>query len=327
MGARVHNHTAVTGLARAPSGEGWRLLLAPAPTDPKEADAPRNTGGATVNASVVLNLAGAWVDNITRRADTAPKCTGIKGIHIAVNLPPAFRDWGVFTYNSLGEPLYCLPMGGFHYIGLTRTPFAGDATGISADDAEIGWLLDEANRCFPNLAIGRRDVLFTWAGVNPLTFDPDQPLGSRDIVIHDLQEDGLPDVFTLTGGPVMTHRRVANRLLKVVKERLKPSAPPQSLTFEPSYLDAERNAPRVTDGASSIAIDAVVRAARDEMASSLTDIMTRRLGLCWTADQGRGLTPHIAETAAPHLGWSTDRTAREVDAYLKHLEAQYRRPG
>lgn len=328
MGAQVHNYTRVTELERTEPNGRWRLSLC---------SMGRRTGPphqlvqetAQVTADLVLNLAGAWVDQIIQKTGTAiaPKCTGVKGVHIAARLPDEFSGWGVFTYNSIGEPLYCLPLNGMHYIGLTRTPFEGDATDVSATDQEIDWMIAETNRCLPKVAIKRSDVLFTWAGVNPLTSVPEEPLGSREIKIHDLADDGLSNILALTGGPIITHRCVASLLLRAVSDRLSPSTAPQALSFQPQYLDDERNAPRIVCGATSVSNMAVENAARDEQPGNLADLLMRRLGLGWTRDQGLALAHPVAEAAAPHLGWSKERIDAEVSAYKMHLTTARRRPG
>jgi len=329
MGAQIHNYTRVEGLERIASKDRWRLSLRAV----HEID-NRVPKTAQVTAGLVLNLAGAWlagawVDRIIQKAGrtTEPKCMGLKGVHIAVRLPEEFADWGLFADNSLGEPLYCLPWRGMHYIGLTRTPFAGDAAGVVASDEEIDWMIGETNRCLPKLALTRNDVLFTWAGVQPVTYDSKDPKGNREIKIHDLAADGLPGILALTGGPIMTHRRVAKRLVGAVSNRLSPSGSPQDLSFQLEDPATERNAPRIVSEAASVSTLAVERCAQNEQPRGLADLLMRRLGLGWASDQGLALARPVAEAAAPHLGWSEARIDAEVDAYKAHLITARRRPG
>jgi len=70
----------------------------------------------------------------------------------------------------------------------------------------VDWLLGEANHLFPTFNLTAKDVIYTWSGVRPLTWDADLPGGSRSRVLHDLSDDGLQGVFAITGGPLMTHR-------------------------------------------------------------------------------------------------------------------------
>jgi glycerol-3-phosphate dehydrogenase len=328
MGARVNNYTRVEALQRVEPSGHWRLSLRSA--DPGESsDQSLCDATAQVTADMVLNLAGAWVDAITSKTGVTvePKCAGIKGIHIALRLPHEFSDWGVFTYNSIGEPLYCLPLNGMHYIGLTRKAFDGNIAEVSASDREIDWMITETNRCLPKLAITRANILFSWAGVNPLTRDPNDPLGSREIKIHDLAGDGLPGMLTLTGGPIVTHRSVARRLLNAVSDRLAPSGPPQDLNFHWPDTEDKQSTVDIDSEAFSVSTAAVKRCVREEQPGNLGDLLMRRLGAGWSSDQGRALARPIAEIVASDLGWSDVRVDAEVRAYEQHLETARRRPG
>ncbi len=317
MGAIVRNYTRVVDLKQRGQDPRWHLTL-----QSTHENTQSHSGTACVTADLVLNLSGAWVDDLIHRTGStaAPKCTGMKGIHIALRLPEEFNDWGVFTYNSLGEPLYCLPFRGVHYVGLTRTPFTGDIAGVSASDQEIDWMISETNRCLPKLAISRDDILYSWAGVNPLTSDPEEPLGSREIKVHDLAPDGLPGLLALTGGPIMTHRRVARRLVKEITGRLTPTVTPQRPDYHGTLMSSDQN------GATGILAVEVERCVRDEMPNSLTDLLMRRLGLGWEPDQGVAQARSIAEVAAPHMGWSKARVDAEIHAYQIHLASARRRP-
>jgi glycerol-3-phosphate dehydrogenase len=179
IGASVHKYTRVENLERVTPGGRWRL-------------SPRATGGhkaeqgetAHVTASVVLSLARARVDELCNATGqiAGPKCTGIKGIYIAVRLTDDFVGWGVFDYISIGEPVYCLPWRRFHYIRLTRTPFDGDMAGVFATDQEVDWMIAETNR-----SLARRhgsDQTYCILGPGyPLTHDADNRVRSREIKI------------------------------------------------------------------------------------------------------------------------------------------------
>ena len=327
MGARVYNYTRVDGLERIEPDGHWRLSLCVVPEEDKSASASNQA--VQVTADLVLNLSGAWVDKVIQKTGVQieTKCAAIKGIHIAVRLPDEFADWGLFTYNSIGQPLYCLPSNGIHYIGLTRTVFDGDVAGVSASDEEIDWMIAETNRCLPKLAITRADILFSWAGVNPLTRDPGESLGSREIKIHDLAHDGLPGMLALTGGPIMTHRRVANRIVRAVSKRLAPTCSPQELSFQWTDHQAEQNTPGIESSTFRVSRAAVTRCARDEQPGCLADLLMRRLGAGWASDQGLALARPVAEAAALEMGWTQTRIDTEVKAYEQHLNSARRCPG
>jgi glycerol-3-phosphate dehydrogenase len=328
MGAQINNYTRVEGLKRLESEKRWWLSLSSSKRN-EVSEQSINDEKAQVTADLVLNLAGAWVDDVISRTGNSveTKCTGIKGIHISVRLPDEFADWGIFAFNSIGEPLYCLPSNGMHYIGLTRTAFDGAVEDVSATDQEIDWMIAETNRCMPQLLITRDDILFSWAGVNPLTRDPENPLGSREIKVHNLAADGIPGMLTLTGGAIMTHRRVANRLMSAVSSLVTPSGTPRDLNFHWSNTADEQDTPWIESDAFSVSTAAVERCARDEQPGSLADLLMRRLGAGWCSDQGLALARPVAEAAADELGWSGTRIDAEVRAYERHLKTARRRPG
>ncbi|MCP4983696.1 MAG: FAD-dependent oxidoreductase [Gammaproteobacteria bacterium] len=328
LGAQVNNYTRVEELERLESRNHWRLSLRSMKQE-GESRQSINRSKVRVTADLVLNLAGAWVDDVIGETGypVETKCAGIKGIHISVRLPDEFADWGIFAFNSIGEPLYCLPSNGMHYIGLTRTAYNGAVEDVSATDQEIDWMITETNRCLPQLAITRNDILFSWAGVNPLTSTSEDPLGSREIKIHDLAIDGVPGMLTLTGGAIMTHRRVATQLLRAVSSRVATSRSPQDLNFHWSDKAGEQDTPRINSEAFSVSTAAVERCARDEQPGSLTDLLMRRLGAGWCSDQGLALARPVAEAAAKELGWSKTHIDAEIRAYERHLKTARRRPG
>ncbi|SLN67125.1 Aerobic glycerol-3-phosphate dehydrogenase [Roseovarius albus] len=313
QGATICNYTRLTKVGRLDEDNGWQLTLR------SEKNSNETPGSEyRISAKTVMNLAGAWIDQVIRSSgsNAEPKCSGIKGIHIALRLPEAFQNCGVFSYNSLGEPLYCLPFRGVHYVGLTRTAHDGDPTGVVAHDDEIAWMIGEINRAMPRLSVQPEDILYTWAGVNPLTRDQSHNLGSREIKIHDLAADNLNGIFSLTGGAIMTHRRVARQLVKLVSKTLGSRQKP---------LDRE-DAMHYPDVAEMDFRDAAKHCARHEKPATLADLMLRRLGAGWDPDQGRDLAPEVAQLIAPIMGWDSAKIEEEVLAYEAILATERRKP-
>lgn len=306
-GAVARNHTAVTGMAR--DGDLWRVSLKHEPTGEE----------ATVSARRVYNAAGIWIDRVNR--NTRPQArrfiTGTKGAHIVVKLPPEMAGQGIVSLNSLKEPIYGIPWRGFHYFGPTETHYHGDPDAISATEEEVAFLLREVNALLPGLALRREDVVFTWAGVRPLGFDPGYPEGKRSREIHDLSADGMPGVYAMTAGTIMMHKSAGRAFLDVLRPTLSPSGPKRDVTRStpsevPQGTPLDNEPGSVTDAE-------VARCAREEAPLTLTDLMVRRLGLTWTLGQGRAQAQRVAEVAAPVLGWDENRIRAEVDSYRTYL--------
>ncbi|MEQ6899611.1 glycerol-3-phosphate dehydrogenase/oxidase [Nocardioides sp. YIM 152588] len=71
-----------------------------------------------------------------------------------------------------------------------------------------------------------------------------------------------------------------------------------------------------------LAVEAVY-AVTHEGARHLDDILTRRTRISFeTFDRGVAAAPYVAELVRGHLGWDADQTAREVEHYVKRVEAE-----
>jgi glycerol-3-phosphate dehydrogenase len=311
LGAVVRNYTAATRLAR--KGDGWEIGLA---------DTAGGGGGATATARLVFNMAGIWIDkvNATSGAARPRKILGTKGIHFMVQLPPECADNGIVTFNRRNEPLYCIPWRGMHYFGPTETVYEGDPDEIAAGEDEIDDLRAEANHLLPGLRIRRSDILFTWAGVRPLTYDPALPNGKRSRDVHDLAEDGMPGVYAMTAGPVMTHRSAGAEMVAVAERHVRPSRARQAPSYAARIFPQEQNSPPVVTDWVAAKLSDLVHAARHEHATGLVDLMFRRVGAGWTRTMGHAAAERAAAAVAPVYGWDAERTRQEVASYRRHLE-------
>ncbi|HUK09269.1 MAG TPA: FAD-dependent oxidoreductase [Stellaceae bacterium] len=314
LGAVVRNYTAVTQMRRV--GDGWSLSL-------EDRLDPGAT--ATVSARMVLNTAGIWIDRVNASAGSRGRkhITGTKGTHIMVRLPPECADYGVATINRVNEPFYCFPWRGMHFFGPTETVYEGDPDNVTATDEEIDWLIDETNHMLPALHLRREHVLFTWAGVRPLGADPGFPKGVRSREIHDLGREGLPDVYAMTAGPIMTHRSAGPEMAALVASKLKPSRAPQVPSYAATKFPENQNSPPLLDEDTSIKLSDLQFAAKGQHATSLVDLLFRRVGAGWTATMGYGAAEKAALAAAEAMGWDRERTAREVEEYRTYLKQLY----
>jgi glycerol-3-phosphate dehydrogenase len=318
LGAVVRNYTPAIRLRR--EGEHWRIALA---------DALDATTTAEVTATLVLNMAGIWIDRVNRVTSEAAKrkITGTKGVHITVQLPPECADMGVATLNREQEGLYCIPWRGMHYFGPTETLFEGDPDDIRPTEDEIHWLIGEANHLLPSLNLKRSDVIFTWAGVRPLTYDPVLPKGKRSRELHDLSGEGLPNVFAMTAGPIMTHRSAGAEVAKAVGAKLKPTGRAQPVSYAPRPFPDDQNSPPLLEDYTSIKLSDLRHAAQHEQVTNLVDLLFRRVGAGWTKTMAAEASRTAAETVADILGWDEGRMNAEIAGYRNHLAQQHRLRG
>jgi glycerol-3-phosphate dehydrogenase len=310
LGAVVRNHTEARIVAR--SRDGWSIDIAGVDGAPPNPDAET----VRVNAKFVLNVAGIWVDEVSRAAQPKARrrVLGTKGCHVLVKLPPDCADIGIATLNSKLEPFYCIPYRGYHYFGPTETLYEGDRDRICVTAEERAWLIGEANRLLPQLKLTDADVLMTWAGVRPLTFDENVPFGNRSRLIHDLASDGMPDVYAMTAGPVMTHRSAGRQLTDVVRQRIAPSGPARSPDYTPARFPEDSDSPLLlADGQAKLSD--LRHAARSEHARSLMDALFRRVGLGWRCAFTPAELARAADAMGGELGWSEARKEQEIRAF------------
>ena len=309
-GAEIKLFTTATLGDRAADGD-WAVTLAT--LDGKS---------RTVRAPIVLNMAGTWIDSVKRsagRGPGAPLVRGTKGAHIVVRLPDRYRGFGIATLHRGGMPFYCLPLDADRFVfGPTETPHEGDASAVAATDADIDFLLGEANFLLPGLRLTRRHVEFTWAGVRPLTFDPRQPMGRRTREIHDLGMRGMPGVFAMTAGPVMSHRSAGREMCRVVSSRLPPS--------RSQWLDAADTGYPAASAQASLAFSrqAVRHAVAAEHARDLKGILYTRTALAWGRHLDRKAVEDVAASVADLLGWSPRETAGQVRQFLDYQQSVFR---
>ncbi|MBB4302778.1 glycerol-3-phosphate dehydrogenase [Rhodobium orientis] len=263
-----------------------------------------------VRARTVLNMAGTWADDVGTFGKRLVR--GTKGAHIILRLPAGYANRGIATLHRRGYPFYGLPLGDDrYYFGPTETLFDGDAHDIRVEAEDLEFLIGETNHLLPGLNLTRADIEQCWAGVRPLTHDPDRPMGARERTVHDLADKGFDNVLAMTAGPVMSHRSAGREMLARVRSKI---GSPQ------------RAAVRTPQGPGDNQADAEVRAVTKEHAHDLHGVLVQRTGAVWEGLLGPERVGRTAEKLAPLFGWDAGRTQREVTAFLARQEREFGPP-
>jgi glycerol-3-phosphate dehydrogenase len=236
LAARAHGATVLT-YARVE-----RLLV--------EGDAVRGVeckdlrGGTTheARASIILNAAGPWVDEVLEgacatdvRAHAASEklIGGTKGSHIVVH--PFDGAPHVAVYAEAvedGRPFFVIPWDGKFLIGTTDELFDGDLDHVEAAAREIDYLIRETNRALPTARLTPADVLYTYAGVRPLP-----RVGARDEAgitrRHFIQPSHARGLFSVVGGKLTTYRSLAEEVVALLFRYLGRTPPPCTTATQP----------------------------------------------------------------------------------------------
>ncbi len=171
-------------------------------------------------SGVVVNAAGPWVDEVRRRAGALAgvRLHLTRGIHLVVphgRLP--VRHIVVMQARDR-RSVFAVPRGEVTYLGTTDTDHGPptDHPAVPGEDAD--YLLDAANRTFAGPPLARADVVAAWAGLRPLLHEE----GKRPWEISRKDEIMVSDtgLVSIAGGKLTTHRRMAERVVDLVVERL-----------------------------------------------------------------------------------------------------------
>lgn len=303
MGAVARNYTAARLQERDQDGF-WRVLL----TDQLDGTC------AEVRGKVVVNTTGIWIDEVHAQASASARrrVLGTKGAHIVVKLPSDYAGYGIATLNSKSEPFYCVPWHDLHFFGPTETVYESDKDDIHVTPDEQSWLIGEANRLLPGIKITANDIILTWAGVRPLTYDPAVPFGNRSKQIHDLAADGLPNVLAMTAGPVTTYRESGAAIAREVAKRVSARRTPQTPDLGAKLPPENDNSPFLIAGDRSVRLSDLQHAVENEHAVGLTDILFRRTGLGWRHRFTDGEIDQAAAAIATELRLSPEARSHAV---------------
>lgn len=176
--------------------------------------------GGFARSRVLVNAAGPWVDSVLAATNQSVSrlMGGTKGSHIVVGrFPGAPRQAIYVEAASDGRPIFIIPWNGQYLIGTTDIRIEGDPGEARASDAEIAYLLDEANRVLPNAGLSIDDIHFTYSGVRPLPFREEGP-ESAITRRHIIREHGgdLSGLISIIGGKLTTYRSLAEQATDAV---------------------------------------------------------------------------------------------------------------
>lgn len=276
----------------------------------------------TVKAKVLINATGAWIDQLARASNLpTPRLNqGAKGSNVMVRLPSEFRGLGFQTIMRDGDPFYVIPWDDLHYFGPMDAAVEPTAENFRTREEEIDHLLGEMNHLFPALRLGRKDVLYTWSGVRPRTFDAQAPIGGMTSELHDFSRKGVPGYFTYSGGLIMTHRHAGRAITAAVGRQIRPSGSPRPVAH------AARSAVIGAGDTADLPIAAIRHGAANEDARSLADLLFRRVKVGWGERMGVDVAYEAAEGVRDIMDWSVGEARRQADNYRGFLAHEFNLP-
>jgi glycerol-3-phosphate dehydrogenase len=204
-GAAIRTRSELTSLKRRSSQ--WEAMIRTA------------KGDHQINARMLVNAAGPWVDEVLTRAfpgRNKAKLRLVKGSHLI--MPRLYEGDHCYIFqNRDGRIIFAIPYErDFTLVGTTDVAFEGDPDGIAITDEEARYICDAVNE-YLKTDIHPDQAMSSYAGVRPL-YDDDAQSDStvtRDYMFElDRGSDGsAPPILSIFGGKITTYRKLAEHAL------------------------------------------------------------------------------------------------------------------
>ena len=305
-----------------------------------------------VRARLTLLTAGPWADIFLACAlghASSHKLMRSKGIHLVV---PAMTRGDALTVAAGGGHFFVLPWRGHSIVGTTDTAFAGAPDDVGVSEADIESFLGFVNAHLTNANLTRGDVQHFYAGLRPLVDDGSgdtYDASRRAELIDHGRDDGVQGLMSAIGGKWTTSRDLAQKTVDAVMHKLPAKRRPCVTGFEPlpgGRIDRfseflKRQSPNVPNAEHLVRlygarVDAMMAAAgnrpelraplsptgdigaqvlfaiREEMASTLEDVVMRRTGIGQLGYPGDKCVEDVASLMTAELGWSDARKQAEI---------------
>ena len=166
----------------------------------------------TATARVVVNATGIFTDEVRQLSD--PQASAMvepsQGIHLVFERSFLRADAAIMVpHTSDGRVLFAIPWHGHTVVGTTDTPIDKPSYDPLPMEQEIDFILETAER-YLSRPPRREDILSVYVGIRPLVKAAGSDSGktsalSRDHTIH-VDNSGL---LTITGGKWTTYRHMA----------------------------------------------------------------------------------------------------------------------
>ena len=311
----------------------------------------------TVQAKIVINATGAWVDEL--RAENGQESTvrPARGSHIVL---PAWKLPVAQSYTVVHpedkRPVFIYPWEGRTIIGTTDLDHESlDDQEVAITEAEFKYLLKVPEFLFPSIELSSDDVISTWAGVRPLIASGKLNPSSEKRT-HSIWDD--KGLISVSGGKLTTFRLIALDVLNSAStyldglqfedkdERVFPEVPrPLNNEYDrlPDYLQRRlkgyfgRNLEAMLAMANSEDFECVPGtrslwlelrwAALSEAVIHLDDLLLRRsrIGLL-IKDGGFVFEKRIKEICLNDAGWSQEKWLEEKARYRAIWRKYYSLP-
>ena len=297
-------------------------------------------GRLRVRARIAINAAGPWLDQIRALDDTTalPVLRPTKGVHLVLPRERVGNRHAIVLSSVRDRRvLFVIPWQDHTLVGTTDTDYAGSPDEVSADSADVDYLLESVNHYFPEAEVAERDVISTFAGLRPLVagIPGEAPsVLSREEALF----ESASGLVSIGGGKLTTYRRIAVKVVDRVAARLRqrfgvaaravsgtaieplPGVSRATklrdlVVADPSLGEALDPSLDTLKGEAKLAVD-------DELALRVEDVLRRRTKVALKApDRGAAVATVTAELMSPSLGWTPAVAEEKANDYVEQVRS------
>ena len=319
----------------------------------------RDFGAQSIEASVFINAAGPWIDEVL--SECAPEVKqligGTKGSHIIVGPFADAPQTAVYVEAQTdGRPFFIIPWNEKYLIGTTDSRFEGNPDDVFIEDSEVDYLLRETNRVLPDAKLQHHDILYSYSGVRPLPFTSEtaeQRITRRHFI---RQHSKFENLLSIVGGKLTTYRSLAEEAVDLIFEKLgrlsprcttaqvllpggskterkvssQSPGPPNVERLQRIYgdraeavlhlIEREPSLGNAFDNETSAMAAEIVFSFKHEFAQTLADCLLRRTMVGLNSTCGLDAVEAAADVGRRYLGWTDARCTREIEDYRKVVE-------
>ncbi|HXA75026.1 MAG TPA: glycerol-3-phosphate dehydrogenase/oxidase [Acidimicrobiales bacterium] len=355
FGAAMANYTPVVQMNKSGSAiRGARVQ--PDAADPSSAFDVR--ARVVVNATGVWADDVRALDESTQPKSIRPA----RGVHVTVPADRLPCDIAaVIPVPKDKRSIFVVPWPGTDlvYLGTTDTDYAGPLDDPACTPEDVDYLLEAANNITTS-RLTRADVTGVWAGLRPLLAPERGHVSERtaDLSRRHTVMTSSEGVVTVTGGKLTTYRKMAQDTVDAVVRELGesprrrrcvtkdlPLIGATTKTRDPVSMAQPHarllgrygsEAPRVlalADDRPELLEPAIaglpytraelVYAAREEMAQTLDDVLSRRTrAMIQKAHATMAAAPAAAELLASEMGWSASEATEQSAHFIESCEKE-----
>lgn len=169
-----------------------------------------------VDARLVLNATGPWVDHLRRMEDpnAAPSVRLSKGAHLVLNTPDPWSAALTIPVDKY-RVSFAIPWEGHLLLGTTDEAYEGDPADVGVVPSDVDQILSEASMGIDPSYLDRDRMTYSFAGLRVLPGGPgDTSSAKRETVVS----QGRGGMLSVAGGKWTTYRHIGRTVVEALRK-------------------------------------------------------------------------------------------------------------